>query len=227
MKKNIFLLILFSALTQFSFAQHGGWNHDRHHGNDSIHWGDSSHHHWNDSIKWNDSLSWYNWRDSLPHLFDSLHCRHHNDSIPNDTIHNGGDSLHRHHHHWNDSIPNWGDSSRWHNWNDSLPGDTNHWHHCGGDSLGLDKIKVGSLNSIASINIYPNPVVTTAKLHVENANGNLTFSLYDRTGKAILTLPNVTNGDIQFNKNTLLPGIYFFDLRNNNSLVSNGTVIIQ
>jgi len=117
----------------------------------------------------------------------------------------GNDSLHR----WNDTIPNW----------DSIP------HQCGGnrDSIGVDKMKIGN----GTVNIYPNPILSTAKVHISNATGTLTFNVFDGTGRLVIVVTNVTNGDIQISKSGLLPGIYVYQLRNNSSLISSGQVVIQ
>jgi hypothetical protein len=77
------------------------------------------------------------------------------------------------------------------------------------------------------LQLYPNPIVSSAKLHIENATEELMFNLYNQNGSLVMTLPNLTNGDVQVNKNGLLPGIYIYELRNSNSIVSTGRIVIQ
>jgi hypothetical protein len=219
------LMLLFTAPL---LAQGGGMG--RHHHNDSIppppppppppHWNDSlpppPPPYWNDSVPpphWGDTTR-HNWNDSVP----PPPPPHWNDSVPppqpphwcDTTRHFGNDSI-----AWNDSLPpprHWNDSIRW---------DTT--RHCdGGDSIGVNRIQ-----NKANVNIYPNPIVETAKMHIENTSGNLTFNLYGLSGRLVLTLPNLTNGDVQLNNSGLIPGIYIYELRNANSIVSTGRVLIE
>lgn len=218
-QKIVLTLSLMFLFTLPVLAQNGGGLGHRHHGNDSIppppppppppHWNDSvpppPPPHWNDTLPpppppppgWNDSVPP---PPPPPHLGDSRHRKC--DSIPH-----GGDTTHFQ--GWNDSLPPPPPPF----WGDSLPR-----CHRDSDSVSVAKIR---------LQLYPNPIVNTAKLHIENATGNLIFNLYNQSGGLVMTLPNLTNGNIQVNKNGLLPGIYIYELRNSNSVVSTGTVVIQ
>ena len=75
--------------------------------------------------------------------------------------------------------------------------------------------------------IYPNPISENSVLHLENTTGNVTFSVFESTGKLVMMRKNLTDGDIQLNRGDLGQGIYFFRINDDTGNVVNGKFIVQ
>ena len=198
----------------------GGWH-------DSIpNWNDTTHvgwHHWGDFHGWLDSVRHHHY-DSLNHDSIPHHCgdssafgwHHHWDSIPHPP-HDSG-------HTWHDSGHTWHDSG--HTWHDSMPNDTGYidttgWHHHGGH-----RIADPGNSSDLMVQIYPNPVVESAVIHIENASGNIVFTLVDETGR-LAVQRTLSNGDFQLSKDHLNTGVYFYQVTDGDTPVAKGRLILQ
>lgn len=143
-----------------------------------------------------------------------------------------------------------------HNWNDTISGDTlciNHWfdsilirhhrnyivflHHL---NLGIDKkslqsdaMSAGSSSVAANntipvyVSIYPNPIDENAVLQITNSSAVLTFRLFDVTGRVVMSIGNLSDGNVELSRNNLPAGMYFYQVLNTNSVVSTGKLVIQ
>lgn len=82
--------------------------------------------------------------------------------------------------------------------------------------------------SINALNISPNPFNQFAKISIENSEIdflNTVFIVYDLFGREVKRI-NVTNSEFSFEKNNLSDGMYFYQLIDNNVVVSTGKFII-
>ncbi len=87
----------------------------------------------------------------------------------------------------------------------------------------------GLQNTIAkevAVSIYPNPITTSATIHVESKNTNGQFKLYNITGTEVYRT-SITNSNTEFEKGSIPQGIYFYQVITNNNTVSTGKLIIQ
>jgi hypothetical protein len=253
-QKITLTLSLILLFTSPLFAQRG-WNHNKgdstyfkhhpiHRPNDTI-----LAHHINDSIflhcrfdtafvhrinEWNDTIYFRHrfdtafayWRDSLRrnrfdslrarlHRFDTICAQHNWDTILSDTI----------------CMNHWFDTIIMHRHR----GYVIFLHHVrfGFDkkSLESDVISTGSNNTTVTIpvtvNIYPNPIGESAVLQIANSSEALTFRLFDVTGKVVMSMENLGNGNVELNRNNLTAGIYIYQVLNNSSVVSTGKLAIQ
>ena len=73
----------------------------------------------------------------------------------------------------------------------------------------------------AYVSVYPNPLVSSSTIHVENAIGNVVFRLYQMNGQVIMT-KEIGNGDFQLNKENLSEGIYFYSVEDNGENIAKG-----
>lgn len=85
----------------------------------------------------------------------------------------------------------------------------------------------GADNNPASISIFPNPVVNTSTMRIANASNTVTFRLYDMNGQIAREMINLGNGDIDFIKGNLTPGVYIYEMIDGNTIASTGRVLIQ
>lgn len=112
-------------------------------------------------------------------------------------------------------------------WCDSVRVDTNHVcsqpHHL----RMMSNSSTANLTGTASVKIYPNPMSEKSVLHIENTFGNVTFSIFENTGRLVSTKQNLTNGDVELNKSELRSGLYFYQLRDEDGNVINGKLIVQ
>lgn len=81
-------------------------------------------------------------------------------------------------------------------------------------------------STAVSISIYPNPIVESAVLHIENTSGNVTFRMYGINGRLVMER-ELTNGDFQLDKTNLGAGVYFYEINDGNTSVSKGKLIFQ
>lgn len=90
--------------------------------------------------------------------------------------------------------------------------------------------KIGYLdNSTNAMNVqvYPNPVVSVSTIHIENAQGTVTFRLFETTGRMVSIQTGLTNGNYQLSKENLSPGVYLYEMLDGNTSRQTGSLIIQ
>src|SRR5207237_158251 len=111
------------------------------------------------------------------------------------------------------SIPSWKDSiPDWDGW---------HWGH-------HHRLDIESPNSSVSVSLYPNPITTSANLHIENAaDGSLEFRLFDYTGRLITLKQNLSSGDYTLSRSDLTGGIYFYEIYSASVKVGSGKIVVQ
>ncbi len=88
-----------------------------------------------------------------------------------------------------------------------------------------DRIAAAS-SSRVHVTIYPNPVRDEAVVHIENAVGNVTFTVYESTGR-IAMVKTLTNGDFNLSHSVLAKGIYYYRVVGNGQVSTRGKLIIQ
>jgi hypothetical protein len=85
---------------------------------------------------------------------------------------------------------------------------------------------------VNALSVYPNPVSTTAFIRfmgTENFS-NYQLAIYDVIGNKVRDLTNdflEQKGNVNFNREGLKSGIYFYRLMNGNSLLSSGKIVIE
>jgi len=122
-------------------------------------------------------------------------------------------------------------------WCDSVRVDTNHvtphpQNHCDNNNHNNGPHRLAyssSLNALeaAVVNIYPNPVTDLSVLHIENATGNVSFKIFESTGRLIISKENLSNGDFDLNKSEFKSGIYFYQVSDDNGNMINGKIVVQ
>ena len=101
------------------------------------------------------------------------------------------------------------------------------WHTIGEKFIEVivknEEIFVQDLN----INAFPNPFQETTTIQLENIPiDNFKFTLYNTKGQLLRTQP-FENETLQFERNGLSRGIYFYQIHANNKLIANGKLIVQ
>ena len=83
-------------------------------------------------------------------------------------------------------------------------------------------------NQLIEVKVIPNPFTTQAIIQIsgiENYEG-LIFDLYNLNGKKVLKSLNNTDNYFEISKNDLSPGIYIFNIVQNNKIIARGKLVI-
>lgn len=79
-----------------------------------------------------------------------------------------------------------------------------------------------------NVTIFPNPFSQkTAIEFIYEQNEKYIFTLYNVVGQEVQQIENITSGQIDFERNNLNKGLYFFQLQNNSRTVGHGKLIIE
>jgi hypothetical protein len=96
-----------------------------------------------------------------------------------------------------------------------------HWEY--GSISGMEE----NTNALSSMEIFPNPVHETATLHFSTAVKYATLILTDLNGKQVLRIPNISGDNFLFDRNEIVPGVYFFSLEQSGQQISISKIIIE
>lgn len=77
-----------------------------------------------------------------------------------------------------------------------------------------------------SVLVSPNPFSDYTIISTTSEFQNVTFSLFDITGKEIKRNENISGNHFRINKNEMTSGIYFYKIIGNNSQFANGKIVI-
>ncbi|MDA3865881.1 MAG: T9SS type A sorting domain-containing protein [Salinivirgaceae bacterium] len=97
----------------------------------------------------------------------------------------------------------------------------------------LDTVIYDELNNICDplqnkVLCYPTPSSTNTIITFPNlGKRTYTLSVYDQTGKPVLSRDNIRTGKAELKKGSLLPGIYFFTLSAQNTTDYRGKILIS
>jgi PKD repeat protein len=76
-------------------------------------------------------------------------------------------------------------------------------------------------SSDISVEVYPNPMVSSSTIHIENANGDVVLHVYQTTGQLAFT-KSLVNGDNVITKENLSEGLYFYSVEDGNNNIAKG-----
>ncbi|PCH98364.1 MAG: hypothetical protein COB85_01665 [Bacteroidetes bacterium] len=80
----------------------------------------------------------------------------------------------------------------------------------------------------ASLHVYPNPFSSVTTIEFDNMGGEeCTFHLYSVTGQIVREISEILTGEIVLERGTLVNGLYYYQLQNDNGVVGKGKLIIQ
>jgi len=82
-------------------------------------------------------------------------------------------------------------------------------------------------NNNVLISCFPNPVVTTTVIHIQNSSGGLEFRMFDYTGKLVSVKQNLSDGDYNISNTALNSGVYFYEVLHANKKVGGGKLVVQ
>lgn len=90
-------------------------------------------------------------------------------------------------------------------------------------TIGLDEAGINKYIST----MYPNPFRASTTIHVNTPVENAELMVYNANGDMVIQKNGITGQDIQFNRDHLPQGIYFFQLIENNKMITSGKWIIK
>jgi photosystem II stability/assembly factor-like uncharacterized protein len=77
-----------------------------------------------------------------------------------------------------------------------------------------------------SVSVYPNPFVTTATISVSGELKNYSFIIYNILGEQVFQTA-ITASQTEIKNENLIPGIYFYELRDETNVSVTGKLIVQ
>ncbi len=81
------------------------------------------------------------------------------------------------------------------------------------------------------VKVYPNPVVNTATIKISKdidlSNDKVSFTIYNIMGNEVFRVANVEDDIISISHEKFSPGLYFFQLRSNNKVISSGRITFK
>lgn len=78
------------------------------------------------------------------------------------------------------------------------------------------------------VTAYPNPFSNTTTFKIQSGNlKDLSFNLYDVTGKIVKTIRNINTAEFKLERGNLQNGIYFYILSNSEKMIDSGKLIIE
>ncbi len=93
----------------------------------------------------------------------------------------------------------------------------------GDPTIGLDE---SGINEVVST-MYPNPFYVSTTIHVNAPVEDAALMVYNANGDMVTQKNGITGQDIQFNRNQLPQGAYFFQLIENDKTITSGKWIIK
>ncbi|MBX7226009.1 MAG: T9SS type A sorting domain-containing protein [Chitinophagales bacterium] len=81
------------------------------------------------------------------------------------------------------------------------------------------------------IKIYPNPMNTEATVRIDDAvdfeSGKVSFVIYNVVGKEVYRLSAIKSKEFKLTRENLVPGLYFYQLIDNNKVISTGRISVK
>lgn len=80
-----------------------------------------------------------------------------------------------------------------------------------------------------NISIFPNPISTTATIQINEQLKlkNAEMKIMDVTGRVVKTISSIQNNEFMFDREKLSDGIYFYQLLQDGSVITNGKLVIE
>jgi hypothetical protein len=97
----------------------------------------------------------------------------------------------------------------------------------------VNDVSVNELNNDIYVNVYPNPIENEAVIALSTSKNynNVAFVISDIAGRQVYTNINLSikNGlnQINFNKNNLTQGIYFYEFTSNTQSIAKGKLMVK
>lgn len=85
---------------------------------------------------------------------------------------------------------------------------------------------INSINQESMLSIYPNPVSESTIIQISENYSEASVKISNSIGKIISVYHDISEGQINFDNENLLPGIYFISLYNNGEHVTQKKIVI-
>mgnify|MGYP002624276668 CR=1 FL=1 len=82
-------------------------------------------------------------------------------------------------------------------------------------------------NPLDAINIYPNPVKEIATVDLPAGIGEISFRLFDATGKELIRMDNIQDNSFSFNRAHLPSGMYFYRIEEKSGRFKAGKLSLE
>jgi len=79
-----------------------------------------------------------------------------------------------------------------------------------------------------SLKIYPNPFHSSTVITFDNPSRTRhRFALFNASGQRVLEIGDITSGEVILKRDKLLPGVYYYQLRNAEKVIGRGKLMVQ
>lgn len=100
------------------------------------------------------------------------------------------------------------------------------------DSVAVEKIalplRISNVITDPSVYVYPNPVTDVSAIHFNYiAAQSYLLNIYDIRGKLISRIDQITTNEVKIIRRDLQEGFYFYQLLQNNDVISSGRFIVK
>lgn len=106
---------------------------------------------------------------------------------------------------------------------------TNITEHTVGENIAILDVSIDrTLDESIEIKIYPNPFEEMTTIEVEGKTyKNLELQIFDGLGRLVETVTTENQNRMQLKRGRMQQGIYFYQLKGNNELISTGKIVAQ
>jgi hypothetical protein len=106
---------------------------------------------------------------------------------------------------------------------------TNETYHTIGENFVTIVLNQSNLlDEVIQVKVYPNPFTQNATIEVEGKEYNeLQLTVYDVSGRVVLEKQAYSNNKIELTRGNLQPGVYFYQLLGDVTLINTGKIIVQ
>lgn len=81
------------------------------------------------------------------------------------------------------------------------------------------------------IKIYPNPMSTEATVRIDDTvdfeSGKVSFVIYNVVGKEVYRVTAIKSKEFKLTRENLISGLYFYQLLDNNKVISTGRISVK
>tara|TARA_R110001592_G_scaffold351907_1_gene649363 strand:- start:151 stop:1971 length:1821 start_codon:yes stop_codon:yes gene_type:complete len=95
------------------------------------------------------------------------------------------------------------------------------------DSVTVIITGINELINENQVKVFPNPFSKTTNLQMSVELKNATLNIYNSFGQVVKTINNISGNSISIQRDNLVSGIYFFQLRDKNKKLLTGRIIIE
>lgn len=89
-------------------------------------------------------------------------------------------------------------------------------------------LSIKNIESSNLLSVYPNPFATKTTIQINKpTKGNYSLTLYDLKGQVVRVINNINNNKVEIERENLIGGLYFFQLKTEGEIIGTGKLTIE